>query len=56
MSDMVGELRAKLAENKDLFGAIRAEQAGLEKELLAFETVIACYDLNRTRFAGSHFV
>lgn len=44
MSDVVEELKAKLAEKKDRLEEIRAEQAALETEMLAFETVIACYD------------
>ncbi|TCQ09616.1 hypothetical protein C8J34_10210 [Rhizobium sp. PP-F2F-G36] len=44
MSDVVEELKAKLAEKKDRLEAIRVEQAALEEEVIAFETVIACYD------------
>ena len=44
MSDVVQELKAKLAEKKDPLEAIRAEQAALEGKVPAFETVIACYD------------
>lgn len=46
MADLVDELKAKLAELKDRLEAIRAEQAVLEGEMLAFKTVIACYDPN----------
>lgn len=44
MFDVVGELKAKLAELNDRLETIRAEEAVVVSEMQAFETVIACYD------------
>lgn len=44
MLDVVGELKAKLAELNDRLETIRAEEAVVVSEMQAFETVIACYD------------
>lgn len=44
MLDVVGELKAKLAELNDRLETIRAEEAVVVSEMQAFKTVIVCYD------------
>jgi hypothetical protein len=52
MADVVDELKGKLGELTGRLEAIRAEMAVLEAQRHAFETVIACYDLDFSSSGG----